>query len=127
MPGSIEHFVEYKFHPLQSAATAADVRAFAWPDVTADYRYEGLAERVAEYHRRGYAVTGELYQTIFERAWLMRGMEQLLIDFLAAAGDRPRHLPVRSPICASSRPGGWPPSASTSCDWATTSARKKGR
>ena len=83
VPGSMEHFVEYKFHPLQSAATADDVRAFPWPDVTADYRYEGLAERIAEYHRRGYAVTGELYMTIFERAWLMRGMEQLLMDFLA--------------------------------------------
>ncbi len=84
VPGSIEHFVEYKFHPLQSASIPDDVRSFAWPDVTAEYRYDGLTERVAEYHRRGYAVTGELYQTIFERAWLMRGMEQLLIDFLAS-------------------------------------------
>ena len=79
----MEHFVEYKFHPLASAATADDVRAFPWPDVTADDRYAGLAERIAEYHRRGYAVTGELYMTIFERAWLMRGMERLLMDFLA--------------------------------------------
>ncbi len=84
VPGSLAHFVEFKFNPLQSAASAADVEAFPWPDVTADYRYEGLAERVADYHRRGYAVTGELYQTIFERAWLMRGMERLLMDFLAA-------------------------------------------
>jgi uroporphyrinogen decarboxylase len=84
VPGSVEHFVEFKFHPLQSAATLADVHAFDWPDVTADDRYEGLAEKTAEHQRRGYAVTGELYQTIFERAWLMRGMEQLLMDFLAA-------------------------------------------
>lgn len=82
VPGSIEHFVEFKFHPLQSSKTADDIRSFPWPDVTADYRYEGLADRVEEYHRRGYAVTGELYQTIFERAWLMRGMEPLLMDFL---------------------------------------------
>jgi uroporphyrinogen decarboxylase len=82
VPGSMEHFVEYKFHPLQSASTVAAVEAFPWPDVAADDRYEGLAERIDEYHRRGYAVTGELYQTIFERAWLMRGMEQLLMDFL---------------------------------------------
>ena len=83
VPGSLEHFVEFKFHPLQSASTVADVRAFPWPDVNADDRYEGLAERIADYHRRGYAVTGELYMTIFERAWLLRGMEQLLMDFLA--------------------------------------------
>jgi uroporphyrinogen decarboxylase len=83
VPGSMEHFVEFKFHPLESIASADDVQAFPWPDVTADNRYEGLAERIDEYHRRGYAVTGELYQTIFERAWLMRGMEPLLMDFLA--------------------------------------------
>ena len=83
LPGSMEHFVEFKFHPLESASTTADVEAFPWPDVTADDRYEGLAERIDEYHRRGYAVTGELYQTIFERAWLMRGMEPLLMDFMA--------------------------------------------
>lgn len=84
VPGSLAHFVEFKYHPLQTAANVADVDRFPWPDVTADYRYAGLAERIAEYHRRGYAVCGELYQTIFERAWLMRGMEQLLMDFLAA-------------------------------------------
>jgi uroporphyrinogen decarboxylase len=84
VPGSIEHFVEFKYHPLQSATTLAEIEAFDWPDVTAEYRYEGLAEKTAECQRRGYAVTGELYQTIFERAWLMRGMEQLLMDFLAA-------------------------------------------
>jgi uroporphyrinogen decarboxylase len=83
VPGSLAHFVEYKYHPLQSASSVYHARNFPWPDVTADNRYEGLAERVAEYHRRGYAVNGELYQTIFERAWLMRGMEQLLMDFLA--------------------------------------------
>ena len=36
---------------------------------------------MADYQARGYAVTGELYQTIFEMAWLLRGMENLLLDF----------------------------------------------
>ena len=83
VPGSFEHFVEYKYHPLESCTAPEQISSFPWPDVTADDRYQGLGERVAEYHRRGYAVTGELYQTIFERAWLMRGMQPLLIDFLA--------------------------------------------
>ena len=83
VPGSFEHFVEFKYHPLQVCKTPAEIAAFPWPDLTAEERYCGLAERVAEHHRRGYAVTGELYQTIFERAWLMRGMQQLLMDFLA--------------------------------------------
>ena len=82
VPGSFEHFVEYKHHPLESCTAPEQISSFPWPDVTADDRYRELGERVAGYHRRGYAVTGELYQTIFERAWLMRGMQQLLIDFL---------------------------------------------
>jgi len=81
VPGSVEHFVAFRFHPLQRCQTPREVEEFAWPDVTEAYRYEGLAERVADYHARGYAVTGELYQTIYEMAWLLRGMESLLVDF----------------------------------------------
>lgn len=80
MPGSTEHFVEFKYHPLAGCETPGQVLDFAWPDVDADYRFEPLGARVAAYHQRGYAVTGELYQTIFEMAWLLRGMENLLMD-----------------------------------------------
>lgn len=82
VPGSFEHFVEFKYHPLARCKTPGNVADFPWPDLTEDYRYEGLPERVAAYRTAGYAVMGELYQTIFERAWLMRGMEQLLMDFM---------------------------------------------
>jgi len=81
MAGSTEHFVEYKYHPLAGCQTPEQVRDFAWPDVDADYRFEPLASRVAAFQERGYAVTGELYQTIFEMAWLLRGMENLMVDF----------------------------------------------
>jgi uroporphyrinogen decarboxylase len=80
--GSMEHFVQHKYHPLAGCRTADDVYAFDWPDVDEDYRFDGMAETVKAFHDRGYAVAGELYQTIFEIAWLMRGMEKLLADFL---------------------------------------------
>jgi uroporphyrinogen decarboxylase len=83
VPGPVEHFVEFKYHPLAGCETPEQVLAFDWPDVDADYRFQPLAARVADYQARGYAVTGELYQTIFEMAWLLRGMENLLVDFLA--------------------------------------------
>jgi len=79
--GSLEHFVHHKYHPLAGCSTAEQVYAFDWPDVDQDYRFEGIAETVNAIHERGYAVAGELYQTIFEIAWLMRGMENLLGDF----------------------------------------------
>jgi uroporphyrinogen decarboxylase len=82
MHGSMEHFMEYRFHPLTEMTTVDQILSFEWPDVDADYRFEGMAEKVKAIHDRGYAVAGELYQTIFEIAWLMRGMEKLLGDFM---------------------------------------------
>ncbi len=79
--GSMEHFLEYRYHPLAGCTTVDQILAFDWPDVDADYRFEGIAERTRAYQDRGYAVTGELYLTIFETSWLMRGMERLLLDF----------------------------------------------
>jgi uroporphyrinogen decarboxylase len=79
--GSLEHFMEYRFHPLSECTTPEQVLAFDWPDVDADYRFEGIADAVRAIQARGFAVAGELYQTIFETAWLLRGMENLLTDF----------------------------------------------
>lgn len=81
VPGSMEHFVDYKFHPLAACESVEEIGNYDWPDLESDYRYEGLADKVEAYHKRGYAVMGELYQTIFEMAWLLRGMENLLVDF----------------------------------------------
>jgi uroporphyrinogen decarboxylase len=79
--GSMEHFVEYRYHPLAGCETAEQIFEFSWPDVDADYRFDGLADMTRRFHDRGYAVTGELYLTLFETAWLLRGMENLLVDF----------------------------------------------
>jgi len=79
--GSVEHFLEYRYHPFARCTTVDQILEFDWPDVDADYRFEGIAEKTRSYHDRGYAVTAELYMTIFETAWLMRGMENLLLDF----------------------------------------------
>lgn len=84
VPGSLYHFEDY-IHPLQSISSPDDLEDYPFPDVIATYRYEGLAEQVAEWHRRGYAVAGEIPHysgTLFECAWILRGMENLLADFL---------------------------------------------
>lgn len=79
--GSVEHFLEYRYHPLAGCTTVEQVLEFDWPDVDAEYRFEGVAEATRTFQSRGYAVAGELYLTIFETAWLLRGMEKLLLDF----------------------------------------------
>lgn len=80
-PGSQKHFLEYKYHPLAGCETPEEVYAYEWPDVDADYRFEGLEEKIKNFKERGYAVMGELYQTIYETAWLLRGMERFFMDF----------------------------------------------
>lgn len=87
VPGSMYHFHDY-IHPLFHATSAKEVRNFPFPDVSAEYRYAGLKEKVAAWHAKGYAVAGEIPHysgTIFECAWLLRGLENLLADFLQNA------------------------------------------
>lgn len=81
IPGSLKHFLEYKYHPLANCITPEEVFSFDWPDIDADYRYEGLDEQIKNYKERGYAVMGEMYQTIYETTWLLRGMERTMMDF----------------------------------------------
>ena len=79
--GSVGHFLEYRYHPLAECSSVEQILEFDWPDADADYRFESVARETRAYQDRGYAVTGELYLTIFETAWLLRGMENLLTDF----------------------------------------------
>jgi uroporphyrinogen decarboxylase len=79
--GSVAHFLKYDHHPLALCKTPNEINDYEWPDVDEDYRFEGLQHKVNEYKQRGYVVMGELYQTIFEMSWLLRGFETLLMDF----------------------------------------------
>ena len=84
LPSSSYHFEDY-VHPLAGLTTLDELEAFPWPDCTAPYRREGVAEKVKDWQARGYAVRGwppMLHGTIFENAWMMRGLENLLTDFL---------------------------------------------
>jgi uroporphyrinogen decarboxylase len=82
VPGSMEHFVESRFHPLATAMNAGDLENYDWPDIDAPYRFDGMSEKIRAYHDRGYPVLGELYCTIFETIWQLRGMDNMLMDFL---------------------------------------------
>jgi uroporphyrinogen decarboxylase len=72
---------DFKYHPLEKMTSVEEIDQFEWPDLDLAYRYKDLQSNIDEYHQRGYAVNADLYQTIFETAWLMRGMETFLMDF----------------------------------------------
>lgn len=82
VPGSVEHFVESRYHPLAVAENADDLEKYDWPDIDAPYRFDGMKEKIRDYQARGYPVLGEMYCTIFETVWQLRGMEAMLMDFL---------------------------------------------
>lgn len=78
------HFVDM-VHPLARAQSVDDVAEYPFPDVTEEYRWLHLGDAVEHWHRRGYAVMGwpPFYGgTLFETTWGLRGLENLLADFI---------------------------------------------
>ena len=80
VPGSFHHFTRM-VHPMASFTTAEEVMNYPFPDYMAGECHRHLDDEVQRWHEKGLAVAGELYCTIFETAWYMRGMENLLTDF----------------------------------------------
>ncbi len=67
------------FHPLHAIETEAEFDAYPWPDdVGAAFRYEGMKERVAEAHAKGFAVVGGGLN-FFEHPWGLAGFEKTLL------------------------------------------------
>jgi uroporphyrinogen decarboxylase len=73
---------DYSFHSLEQLSSVDEINNYPWPDYGESYRYTKVATQTKEFQRRGYAVCGEMYQTIFEIAWLMRKMEVFLLDLI---------------------------------------------
>ena len=77
-------YSEIASHPLAGAATVAEIEAYAWPqpewfDMASIAEQLAVADRTEprwiNYHRAG---------KLFEAAWPLRGMEQMLIDLMTA-------------------------------------------
>ena len=79
------HHMTRMHHPLERAASTAELEAYPWPAFGAmDFSY--LAPRVAALHARGLAAFVWAECTIWETAWYLRGMDNLFVDM---AGDDP--------------------------------------
>ena len=92
--GSLFHF-EDMVHPMHTFTTLEEFKRFPYPDLTADYRRVGVAERVVELHAEGLPAVAAipcLGGTIFETSWRMRGMENMLADLLVNPDLASYHL-----------------------------------
>lgn len=79
-PGSIAHFTKF-LHPMENFEDPKEVWDFPMPDILADYRWEGVKQKVEECHKAGYAAMYSAIQ-IFEPAWYLRGLDNLLCDMM---------------------------------------------
>ena len=75
------HF-EHIISPLKNGMTEEEAASFPMPDFLEDYRHSHFKGLVEEYHEKGLAVCGSLVQTIFEKAWAIRGFEETMMDML---------------------------------------------
>lgn len=80
--GDFHHFAHVE-PPLRGMEDFARLKEFPWPDLDQPYRYAGLRERVAEIHRQGFGVAA-FAGSVFEQSWYVRGMEDLMMDLIAA-------------------------------------------
>ena len=79
-PGSVAHFSRM-IHPMAHFTTPDEVWAFPTPDITADYRYVGVAESVKKYHSTGIATKFYAIQ-LFEPAWYWYGLDNFLCGMM---------------------------------------------
>jgi uroporphyrinogen decarboxylase len=80
VPGFKYRTTDYVY-PMRDLKTAADLKAYPFPDFRQEQCHAHLQAEVKSLHERGLAVTGSLWGTFFERTWHMRGMDRLFIDF----------------------------------------------
>ena len=77
--GNSLHYAEI-LHPLANRGRS-EIEDYPYPDLDQDYRHGNTAERISAIHRDERAAA-YFAGSIFETAWYMRGMEQLMLDIM---------------------------------------------
>ena len=69
-------------HPLENAESVEEILSYPMPAYSRE-KNGWLKEKVEELHCRGLASVGNMQCTIWETAWYIRGMENLMMDMLS--------------------------------------------
>jgi uroporphyrinogen decarboxylase len=80
--GGFHHFAHVQ-SPLRGKLDFKRLQEYPWPDVDQPYRFAQVRDRVHKLHTQGLAVAAYA-GSVFERSWYLRGMEDLMMDMLAA-------------------------------------------
>lgn len=77
-----ELYSDYLF-PVLRDATMEDIKRYRFPDPTDPARFEGLREKAKElYEKTDFALVGGNIPTVFYLGWVLRGMEQFMMDIV---------------------------------------------
>jgi len=78
------------FHPLKDVHAPEALDAYPFPKLDEPHRHLHLEEEIREAKKKEYTVVGQMSETLLETAYLMRGLEQLMLDFC----ERPAYVEV---------------------------------
>ena len=84
VPGDHYHFTKM-VHPMRNFTSVEEIGTYPFPDYEAAYWHQNLDAKIQAVHDRGLASVSR-FTMIFEHAWYLRGMENLMLDFT----DRPK-------------------------------------
>jgi len=75
-----EYYCDY-LHPVLADATFEDIKRYKFPDPRDSARFEGLRERAQNlYEKTDYALISGNLQAVYYICWVLRGMEQFMVD-----------------------------------------------
>lgn len=76
------HF-KHIISPLKFAKGINDIIDYPMPDFMKEYRHAYFDDEIKKIHDQGIAAAGNVTQTLFEQAWLIRGFEEFMMDMIA--------------------------------------------
>ncbi|MCL2128169.1 MAG: hypothetical protein FWH38_07940 [Treponema sp.] len=82
VPGHFAHF-EHMLHPMENFESPEEITAYPLPDYNEAYRWKGMGEKTAALQKNDLIAVAFMQMTVFEIAWYLRGMENLMMDLVA--------------------------------------------
>lgn len=78
LSGELFHFTRM-LHPMKGFTSIKEIESYPFPEIVDS---QLLEDKVSHLKNAGYYVTGNIAQFIFETAWYLRDMDELLMDFM---------------------------------------------
>jgi uroporphyrinogen decarboxylase len=81
VPGTLYHF-EQMLHPMENFESLEEILSYPFPDYNVPYRWKEMDEKIAILQKEDLIAVANMETTIFETAWYLRGMENLMVDLI---------------------------------------------